>query len=181
MRQLTRLEAVVLGLLCERPAHGYELRSRLGPGLPPDRLINDGVLYPLLGRLERRGLATASEQRGGGRRRRVYSATGAGDAAFREWLLGDRDEGAAVGYELFIDHPLTKLLFASRLNDEELTAKIDSLIAAARDRLAALEAVPRVGEDAAAARIGGALLALGRAREVALIAELERLCEELST
>lgn len=181
MAQLTRLEAVVLGLLCERPAHGYELRSRLGPGLPPERLINDGILYPLLGRLERRGLATASEQRGGGRPRRVYSVAAAGEAAFREWLLGDRDEGATVGYELFIDHPLTKLLFASRLSDDELAAKIDSLIAAARDRLAALNAVPRVADDAAAARIGGALLSLGRAREVALIAELERLCEELAT
>ncbi len=64
---LTRLEAIVLGLLIERPAHGYELKARLGPGLPRERLVNDGVLYPLLARLERRGLAAVEEREIGGR------------------------------------------------------------------------------------------------------------------
>ena len=98
MAELTRLEAVVVGLLSERPAHGYELKARLGPGLPREAQLNDGVLYPLLARLERRGLASSSEERSGGRRRRVYAATAGGDAAFREWLLSDRDEDAVVGY-----------------------------------------------------------------------------------
>jgi DNA-binding PadR family transcriptional regulator len=43
-RRPTKLEAVVLGLLVERPDHGYGLKARLGPGLPRERRINDGVL-----------------------------------------------------------------------------------------------------------------------------------------
>ena len=124
VRRPTRLEAVVLGLLVERPAHGYGLKARLGPGLPRERRINDGVLYPLLARLERLGLASSSERHDGGRRRRVYAATAAGEAAFREWLRGDLDEGAGLDHELFIDHPLVKLLFAGQMTAAELDAKI---------------------------------------------------------
>ena len=114
VRRPTRLEAVVLGLLVERPAHGYGLKARLGPGLPRERRINDGVLYPLLARLERLGLASSSERHDGARKRRVYAATAAGEAAFREWLRGDRDEGAGLDHELFIDHPLIKLSSPAR-------------------------------------------------------------------
>lgn len=181
MAELTRLEAVVVGLLSERPAHGYELKARLGPGLPRDAQLNDGVLYPLLARLERRGLASSSEERSGGRRRRVYAATAGGEAAFREWLLSDRDEDAVIGSELFVEHPLAKLLFASRLDPDELDAKIESLLAAAAARLEALEAVPQLGPDPRSARIGSALLAVGRAREEALIGQLGALRLELAS
>ena len=80
---LTRLEAIVLGLLIERPAHGYELKARLGPGLPRERLVNDGVLYPLLSRLERRGFAAVEQREIGGRLRKVYSALEPGDRGVR--------------------------------------------------------------------------------------------------
>jgi DNA-binding PadR family transcriptional regulator len=170
-RRPTRLEAVVLGLLVERPAHGYELKARLGPGLPRERRINDGVLYPLLARLERLGLASSSERHDGGRKRRVYAATDAGEAAFRDWLLGDRDEGAGLDHELFIDHPLVKLLFAGEMTAAELDAKIAALLVSARQRLAALDAVP----VADGAGVGAAVLAVGRAREEAVVEQLERL------
>jgi len=175
VRRPTRLEAVVLGLLVEHPAHGYGLKARLGPGLPRERRINDGVLYPLLARLERLGLASSSERHDGGRRRRVYAATAAGEAAFREWLCGDLDEGAGLDHELFIDHPLVKLLFAGQMTAAELDAKIAALLAAARQRLAALEAVPVADGDGAGAGVGAAVLAVGRAREEAVIEQLERL------
>jgi DNA-binding PadR family transcriptional regulator len=175
VRRPTRLEAVVLGLLVERPAHGYGLKARLGPGLPRERRINDGVLYPLLARLERLGLASSSERHDGGRRRRVYAATAAGEAAFREWLCGDLDEGAGLDHELFIDHPLVKLLFAGQMTAAELDAKIAALLAAARQRLAALDAVPVADGDGAGAGVGAAVLAVGRAREKAVIEQLERL------
>jgi DNA-binding PadR family transcriptional regulator len=179
--ELTRLEAVVVGLLAERPAHGYELKSRLGPGLPRAAQLNDGVLYPLLSRLERRGLASSSEELRGGRMRRVFAATTAGEAAFREWLLSDRDEDAVVGSELFVDHPLAKLLFASRMSAAELEAKLESLLGAARARLGALDAVPQSGPDPRSARIGSALMAVGRAREQAVIEQLESLRIDLAS
>jgi DNA-binding PadR family transcriptional regulator len=174
-RRPTKLEAVVLGLLVERPDHGYGLKARLGPGLPRERRINDGVLYPLLARLERLELASSSEHRDGGRRRRVYAATGAGEVAFRGWLRGDRDEGAGLDHELFIDHPLVKLLFAGQMTAAELDAKIAALLAAARQRLAALDAVPVADGDGDGASVGAAVLAVGRAREEAVIEQLEQL------
>jgi DNA-binding PadR family transcriptional regulator len=179
--ELTRLEAVVVGLLCERPAHGYELKARLAPGLPREARLNDGVLYPLLARLEQRGLATSSEERSGARMRRVFAVTADGEAAFREWLLSDRDEDVVVGSELFVEHPLAKLLVASRMDPAELDAKIESLLGAAADRLAALDAVPRVGPNPRSARIGAALLAVGRAREEAAIEQLESLRLDLAS
>ncbi len=179
--QVTRLEGIVLGLLAERPAHGYELKARLGPGLPRERRINDGILYPLLGRLERRGLAAAEEERSGGRSRRVYSATPDGEEAFGEWLRGSSDEGTVAGYEMFVEHPLAKLLFASQLEPAQLTAKLDSLLAAARDRLAALDAVPDLATAETPARIGAALLAVGRAREEATVDALEGLRRDIGS
>lgn len=52
--------------------HGY----RVGPG----------TLYPLLHRLEERGLLQAREDRSGGRMRRLYRATPAGRSALRAVL-----------------------------------------------------------------------------------------------
>ena len=152
---LTRLEAIVLGLLIERPAHGYELKARLGPGLPRERLINDGVLVPLLGRLERRGLAEVEEREIGGRPRKVYSALEPGIEAFDEWLAGGRDESAEVDYEIFLDHPMVKLLFASRMSAGQFDEKVDDLLAAARARLEAFDRVPRDGRRRHCERGGG--------------------------
>lgn len=171
---LTRLEAVVLGLLIERPAHGYELKARLGPGLPRERLVNDGVLYPLLGRLERRGFAAVEEVKTGGRSRKVYSAREPGIEAFDEWLAGGRDEDTNVDYEIFIDHPMVKLLFASRMTADGFGEKVDQLLAAARARLEAFERVPQTGPEGGNG-VGEAVLAVGRARESAVIDQLEKL------
>ncbi len=57
------LRHVILGLLLERPSHPYELKRRLSPGLPRERLINEGILYPLLARLEREGLVEKTERK----------------------------------------------------------------------------------------------------------------------
>jgi len=57
----------------------------------------------------------------------------------------------------------------------ELDAKIAALLAAARQRLVALEAVPVADGDGAGAGVGAAVLAVGRAREEAVIEQLERL------
>lgn len=56
-------------MLEELQRHGY----RIGPG----------TLYPMLHRLEERGLLRAREERSGGRMRRLYRATPTGRAALR--------------------------------------------------------------------------------------------------
>ncbi|HEX2129124.1 MAG TPA: PadR family transcriptional regulator, partial [Solirubrobacterales bacterium] len=134
------LRHVLLGLLVDRPDHAYALKHRLSPGLPRERQINDGVLYPLLARLESEGLATSEERRGAaGRPRRVYSVTRAGRAEFRRWLRSEEDEEGPPLHELFIAHPLAKLLFARHLSERELRAKLEWHAERVGERIAALE------------------------------------------
>jgi DNA-binding PadR family transcriptional regulator len=178
-RGLSRLEHVVLGVLASRPRHGYALKQRLGPGLPPRHQINDGVLYPLLARLERRGLVQSTTEPGDrGRMRRVYAVTTAGRDAFLAWLRGSRDEGGDLSYDLFIGQPLVKLLFVGELSPRQRRDKLVSLAAAARTRLAALEAIEEAAQPEGLSDVGRAMLDLSRAQQRDMIATLERLAAD---
>ncbi|WP_165492000.1 PadR family transcriptional regulator [Egibacter rhizosphaerae] len=81
------LELAVLGLLLERPLHGYELRKQLSQRLGLFWSVSFGSLYPTLARLERRGdvekLAPADR---GSRRKQAYQVTEQGRARFLELL-----------------------------------------------------------------------------------------------
>lgn len=76
---------LVLGILAEGESYGYAILKRIRE-LSSGRLSwTDGMLYPLLHRLERQGLVTAAWHRpDGGRRRKHYSLTAAGEAALAE-------------------------------------------------------------------------------------------------
>lgn len=152
---------MVLGLLVERPDHAYALKHRLSPGVPRDQLVNDGVLYPLLAKLEAEGLAASAERPGrSGRPRRVYSVTRAGRDEFRRWLSSDEDEDGPPMHELFIAHPLAKLLFAGRLPADALGAKLDRHARRVADRIVALEELGRIAPPEAAGSLGASLLEL---------------------
>jgi DNA-binding PadR family transcriptional regulator len=154
------LKQVLLGLLVDRPDHAYALKHRLSPGLPREQLVNDGVLYPLLAKLEADGLAKSVERPGrGGRLRRVYSVTAAGRAEFRRWLLSDEDEEGAPVYEVFVAHPLVKLLFAGHLSQREQQAKLERHAARVAQRIAALDSFRSVA-PAEAVGLGPSLLDL---------------------
>jgi len=75
------LKFVVLALIAEKPAHGYELmkaiEDRLGGGYSP----SPGVVYPTLTLLEEMGYASVQAQDGG---KRLYSLTEAGRAYLAE-------------------------------------------------------------------------------------------------
>jgi DNA-binding PadR family transcriptional regulator len=152
---------VILGLLADRPDHAYALKQRLSPGLPRERLINDGVLYPLLAKLEDERLVTSSERRGErGRPRRVYSITGAGRAEFRRWLRSEEDEEGPPLHELFIAHPLVKLLFAGHLGPASTRAKLERHAERVTERIDALESIKSLPAPGAATGLGPSLLEL---------------------
>jgi DNA-binding PadR family transcriptional regulator len=130
---------VLLGLLIDQADYGYRLKRRLSPGLEPDRLINDGVLYPLLGRLEREGLLRSRTERVGGRDRRLFRATAHGRRAFLDWLRSDADEDVGPTYELYTSHPLVKLLFPAHLSAAQRRAKLVAHAEREHERLATLE------------------------------------------
>jgi len=76
---------LVLGILAERESYGYAILKRIGD-LSGGRLSwNDGMLYPLLHRLERGGQVSSSWQVAeSGRRRKLYCITAAGRTALAE-------------------------------------------------------------------------------------------------
>src|SRR4051812_18232258 len=65
--------------------HGYMLHQIVTEAIGPIRKLSWGALYPLLVRLEREGLIVRErdETGGGGRERKRYRITPAGEARFR--------------------------------------------------------------------------------------------------
>ena len=82
---LTPAELTVLGLIIERPQHGYDLERVIEQrGIRQWTDIGFSSIYYLLGKLEKRGLLHAPEGSAGGKSRRVLHATSEGrDVAAR--------------------------------------------------------------------------------------------------
>lgn len=98
------LDGLLLAVLADAPAHGYEAIQRLTARSAGAFDLPEGTVYPALHRLERAGHARSSWVTHEGRRRRVYALTAAGrraaDAAQTEWRFFatavDRVLGAAA-------------------------------------------------------------------------------------
>ena len=77
------LDLILLGVLARGPAHGYAVITAVRETTGGDLELTEGAVYPALHRLEDRGLLAGDWDRAGGRRRRVYSLTAAGEQALR--------------------------------------------------------------------------------------------------
>jgi DNA-binding PadR family transcriptional regulator len=80
---------ILLGLLCERPMHGYELAQLVAtdPAMPVIWRFARSEVYFLLGKLRERGyVAESGEGKGTGPTRTIYAPTEKGCAAFEAWL-----------------------------------------------------------------------------------------------
>src|SRR5437016_10273342 len=82
------LELAILGLLKERPMHGYQLSRELGESLGGFWRVSYGSLYPTLRRLEREGAVEAlpADTAPTPRRKNVYRITEKGEKLFFELL-----------------------------------------------------------------------------------------------
>ena len=81
------LELAILGLLKERPMHGYQLKKRLADTLGSFWQVSYGSLYPALKRLQREGAVEMTFPREQvGRRKNVYRISAEGEALFAELL-----------------------------------------------------------------------------------------------
>jgi PadR family transcriptional regulator, regulatory protein AphA len=131
------MKYAVLGFLIDQPMHGYELKRALSPALPRERRVNDGVLYPLLKRMEADGLISGRiERRAGAPERRVFHPTEHGRRTFREWLEGTTDEADDVTYDFMVGHPfLTKCLFFRDLDPARATRKLGDQLEASEAKL----------------------------------------------
>ena len=170
----------VLGFLIDQPMHGYALKRALSPALPPQQQVNDGILYPLLSRLEAEGLVRKRVERGrGSRDRNVFHPTAKGRRAFEEWLAGTDDERDEVTYDFLLGHPfLTKCLFFNRLTPAEILAKFEDQLADCTAKLETFEAIRArmVGREVDGHRI--AVLDLGIAQQKEKKRWLQRMIRE---
>lgn len=120
------LKFAVVGLLADCPMHGYELKRALSPALPRGRRVNDGILYPLLGKMEKEGLIRKTVKPGDGApNRHVFRPTAKGRRVFREWLRGSELEEDEVSYDFLLGHPfLIKCMFFKHLSATEMREKL---------------------------------------------------------
>lgn len=134
----TNLREVILGLLLDRPNHAYALKQILNPRFPPSTGLNDGVLYPLLTRLEKDGLIRGRADTGPhNRRRTIYTVTAKGERHLLDWLRSEADEGDDPDYAFFLGHPfLVKLQFFTRLDAATRAAKFKAELARIETKLA---------------------------------------------
>jgi transcriptional regulator len=88
------IDSLVLAALEIEPAHGYAIIRRLRRRSDDVFRLPEGTVYPALHRLERDGLVKSRWTAAGGRRRRVYRLTRAGEEALAvrrlEWKTFSR-------------------------------------------------------------------------------------------
>lgn len=89
------LELAILGLLKERPMHGYELKKQLGQKLGFFWTVSFGSLYPTLKKLERKGVVAKVDDASASRRKQAYRITESGEQQFMSLL----EEGAVTPWE----------------------------------------------------------------------------------
>jgi DNA-binding PadR family transcriptional regulator len=91
----------MLGLLEERPQHGYELKLRYDERFQSARPMPFGQVYATLSRLQRDGFAdVAAVESGAGPDRKLYVITPAGVSDLERWLDEPTTAGVARS-ELF--------------------------------------------------------------------------------
>jgi DNA-binding PadR family transcriptional regulator len=85
--ELTELEHCVLGIVWrDGPMTAYEVASRFAVSLSPYWSGSAGAIYPLVKRLQKRGLILAELRAWNGSRKAMLSTTGNGEKALRSWL-----------------------------------------------------------------------------------------------
>jgi DNA-binding PadR family transcriptional regulator len=102
----TQTDLLLLGLLMDRPRHGYELYQQIQvEGIDTWYSISPASIYYSLGKLRDQGLVAETRQQGrGGSRKAVYRLNEAGRAAFFEVMeshLASREE-AYLEYDLAV-------------------------------------------------------------------------------
>lgn len=96
------LELAILGLLKERPMHGYELKKRLSYMLGHFWTVSYGSLYPALKRLEKSAaIERAYSVKEKTRNRNVYRITRKGETTFMRMLTENVSNASLADTEKF--------------------------------------------------------------------------------
>ena len=133
---------LILGILSSHQSHGYELYSLLSSPMMPIH-VGKANAYQILGRFEKDGWVTVTEEREGNRPpRRVYSLTTSGEEAFQR-ILRERLASHTTN-----DHAdAVSLNFLSLIPTEEAVKLLSERLEAVQQKLDSL--AEQVTEDAA--------------------------------
>jgi xanthine dehydrogenase accessory factor len=155
---LSPVEYVLLGLLLDQPAHGYELSKAFAPGTELAQVCDLGLsqLYSSLAKLESLGLVESRRTPGRGQQgRKVFDLTSAGRGRFARWLT----DPVPDVHHLRTDFA-PKLLLARRLDPAAAEQLVEDQLRMLGGRL---EAAPRLGGPGFAAEVARADALLTRA------------------
>ena len=122
----------LLGLLEDRPKHGYELRRSFDERLAGGRPLRSGQVYSTLSRLERDGrVGEVGGEQGPGPERRLYAITDAGVAELERWL--DAPEPPEQYLQSVVYAKVVVALSSGRSAQAVLDAQRDRHLAAMRE------------------------------------------------
>lgn len=147
---LTPAELTVLGLVVEEPRHGYDLEHVIETrGIRRWTDIAFSSIYYLLAKLERRGLVTAEEGRGGAKARRVFRATEEGHRVAAQQALAFIEDARPVPHPMLvglanlplIDGPLYEHALHTRL------ATIEQRLQAVEEARSAQAPLPQAARE----------------------------------
>src|SRR6202165_1861161 len=96
----------ILGLLAERPLHGYEVKNRFESLLGGSWEVNFGQVYTTLQRLERDQMVEAVGRRGD-RGKQAYRLTDVGREALEEWLTRPGAKPQQLREAIYVTLPLS--------------------------------------------------------------------------
>ncbi len=123
MPDLSELEGCVLGLVgCQGPLTAYAIRRVFLDSVSPHWSGSAGAIYPLVRRLESRGLIRSDPGGSGSRRSRLHTLTNAGRSELRRWMGPPLPEGVVA---VPVDSLRTRLGFLSALTPAERRAFVE--------------------------------------------------------
>jgi len=157
-RRTDMLELAILGLLHDRPMHGYELRKQLHVVMGTMRTLSYGTLYPRLREMVKRGWIAEAEDTilmrrpasglGAGRRARItYELTAAGKERFAQLL---EQAGPAAWEDGTFD---VHFAFFGRTNSEVRLRILEGRRSRLEERLATIRASQEDRRDAYTAEL----------------------------
>lgn len=135
--ELTTTSYAILGLLAVQPWSTYELARQMDRALGWFWPRARSKLYEEPKKLEVAGLARATTESVGRRRRTVYSITPKGRRALARWVRAPGGEGPVVEFEL-----LVKVFFAEHGSKADLLATLARVRAWLEDRAEVSQGIP---------------------------------------
>lgn len=133
----TNLREALVGLLLEHPNHAYALKQLLAPRISSSESVNDGILYPLLRKLENEGIISGRKDvSASNRTRTIYTVTPAGKSWFMNWLESKSDEEESTLYDFFLGNPLfVKIQFFDRIPVKQRLEKLTAHLQRTKSKL----------------------------------------------